>query len=372
MLVNFKESRDESVSCAGSPTANGLRRALSYADMLPLVVYPKRTWTQWTTGYLPGRILSRVERAKPDLLHLHWVGRGFVPIRALRHFRVPVVWTMHDMWPFTGGCHYAGDCRRYVEDCGVCPQLASPTERDLSRWVWRSKRTHWEGVPFILASPSPWLAQCARESSLFRHRRIEVIPNGLDTDVFSPAGRPSSRALILAGAVNTTRDQRKGFRLLQAALHTLAADGWRGKAELVVFGSDEPPGRPDVGVPTTYLGGINDDRRLVSVYSKASVFVAPSIQENLANTVMEAAACGTPCVAFDIGGMSAMIEHRRTGYLATPFEADDLARGISWVIENGERRVMLSTNARAKVEAEFEIETIARRYAQLYEELLAA
>jgi glycosyltransferase involved in cell wall biosynthesis len=137
----------------------------------------------------------------------------------------------------------------------------------------------------------------------------------------------------------------------------------------VIFGASQPENPPEFGFKVHYLGTLNDDLLLALVYSAADVFVQPSTQENLANTVMEAIACGTPCVAFDIGGMPDMIEHQKNGYLAQPYQIDDLARGIAWVLENQERHQKLSYRAREKAEQEFTLEIQARRYWSLFTEI---
>lgn len=291
----------------------------------------------------------------------------------------PVVWTLHDMWAFTGGCCYAGDCKAYFRSCGSCPQLNSGSGRDISYQIWNRKLRHLKKINLTVVSPSRWLAECAKLSFLFRDVRVEVIPNGLDLTQFKPIdkkiareilGLPLNRKFILFGAMNAASDSRKGFQNLQPALQQLAVNKDTEKAELIVFGSSQPADPPDFGLQTRYLGRLHDDVSLALLYSAADVFVAPSIQENLANTVMEALACGTPCVAFDIGGMPDMIEHRLNGYLARPFEPSDLAAGIAWVLSDDSRCSALARRAREKAEAEFEIQSVAGRYAKLYGELL--
>jgi len=170
--------------------------------------------------------------------------------------------------------------------------------------------------------------------------------------------------------MNATSDRRKGFHLLQPALQSLSKFGWHDRTELVVFGSSQPSNQADLGFKSHYFGKLGDDISLALVYAAADVFVAPSIQDNLPNTVMEAIACGTPCVGFNIGGMPDMIEHQQNGYLAKPYEIEDLAQGIAWVRENPERHQKLSRRAREKTEQEFTLELQARRYLSLFTEIL--
>jgi glycosyltransferase involved in cell wall biosynthesis len=181
---------------------------------------------------------------------------------------------------------------------------------------------------------------------------------------------PQDRTLMLFGAMGATSDPRKGFPYLQSALKKLAEDDGHENIELLVFGASAPSNPPDLGFPVHYLGWLHDDATMVALYSAADVVIAPSNEDNLPNVVLEALACGTPCVAFDIGGLPDMIDHQQNGYLAVPFKSEDLALGISWVLKDDERRRVLSANARAKVEAEFELSKVSLRYRSLYEELL--
>ncbi len=183
---------------------------------------------------------------------------------------------------------------------------------------------------------------------------------------------PQDKHLILFGAVKATSDQRKGFHLLQPALQELSKSGWQDGLELVIFGASQPVNPPNFGLKVHYLDTLSDDLSLALVYSAANVFVLPSTQENLANTVMEALACGTPCVAFNIGGMPDMIEHQKNGYLAQPYKIEDLAQGIAWVLESEERNQKMSHHAREKAEREFTLKIQARRYLSLFTEIVSA
>jgi len=378
MLVLRKSSDDPSVTRLPGGLGGLFAHSLSLLDHLPLRLHPARQRTPWGVGWFPHGLAGQVRRLQPDVVHLHWVSAGFMPIRALAKFRHPIVWTLHDMWPFTGGCHYAGDCTRYQESCGACPMLGSSTERDVSRWMWRKKRKHWAGLDLTIVTPSRWLADCARASSILRDTRVEVIPNGLRLDRYRPVeqrlarellGLPTDRKLVLYGAVRATSDARKGFTHLQAALQHLAADRQADGVEAIVFGASTPANPPDLGLRTRYVGHLHDDVSLALLYAAADVFVAPSLQDNLPNTIVEALACGVPCVAFDVGGMPDLIDHRRTGYLARPFDSADLAAGIAWVTQHGGWEE-LSRQAREKAEKAYGLERMARRYSELYQELV--
>jgi glycosyltransferase involved in cell wall biosynthesis len=378
MLVGLKYSDDIKVIAPTTKLGKGMAILSSTLDNIPLGLYRKRERTIFSPAWVPENIAKKVSFYNPDIIHLHWIAGGFLRIETLRKFHKPIVWTLHDMWAFTGGCHYDNSCGRYKESCGICPQLGSKRQSDLSHWVWKRKMKTWKDLDITIVTPSRWLAKSAQSSSLFKNHRIEVIPHGLDIQRFKPIDKkiardilslPRDKKLILFGAVNSTTDKRKGFHLLIPALKVLTSKGWHKKIELIVFGSSKPHDQPDFGFKVNYLGQLKDEISLAVVYAAADVFVLPSIQENLANVIMEAMACGTPCVAFHIGGMPDMIEHEHAGYLAQPFETEELAHGISWILDNDHRREILSRQARQKVEQKFEIKSVAQRYINLYNEL---
>jgi glycosyltransferase involved in cell wall biosynthesis len=331
----------------------------------------------FSPAILPDRLAAHVSALAPDIIHLHWVAR-MMRLETLRRISVPIVWTLHDSWPFTGGCFLPADCTRYRVSCGGCPILGSSQEDDLSRRVWQRKQKAWQGLNLTVVAPSRWMGACAQASSLFRGRRIEVIPNGLDVERYKPFDKratrdffalPQDKKLILFGAKDATRDRNKGFHLLVQALHELTGSDQRDNIEIIIFGSFERYAT-DLGFKAHYLGWQRDDVSLARLYSAADVFVMPSIQENLPYTVMEAMACGTPCVAFNQGGVPDLIDHEQNGYLARPFDPADLARGIAWVMGNDKLHQELSMNARRKVERGFALKKVAEQHLALYREIL--
>lgn len=318
--------------------------------------------------------LKAIEAIAPDVVHLHYLGRGFGRPEVIKKIGCPIVWTLHDMWPFTGGCHYDKECGRYGDRCGRCPVLDSSKEEDLSRKVWRRKRAAWGDGKVTVVTLSRWMGRCVSESSIFRETTAHRVPNGLDLDLFRPIepavarnllGLPADKLLILFGAVTAGSKEYKGFEHLESVLAGVAKMGE--KVEAVIFGGSEPLDPPDFGFPTHYTGRLYDAMSLVLLYSAADVFIAPSRQDNLPNTVMEALACGTPCLAFNIGGMPDLIDHRENGYLATPFDTSDMAAGLNWILEDHSRRRALSDSAREKVERCFSQRLQVERMLEVYE-----
>jgi len=359
MLVGDKTRDDFTFLSEVSKLGKGWAKISPILDSLLLKSYPNREKSTFSSQFIPDRLSSQVDQLNPDVINLRSINNGYLKIETIAKFNKPIVWTLHDMWAFTGGCHYNGDCINYTNSCGTCPQLHSNKEKDLSRWIWQRKAKAWQNLNLTVVTPSHWLAKCAASSSLLKDTRIEVIPYGLDTEQYKPIkksvarsilGLPEDKQLILFGAMSATSDPRKGFNFLQSALQKLSQSGWGENVELVVFGSSKPINPIELGFNSHYLGRLSDDTSLALVYAAADVFVSPSVQDNLPNTVMESLACGTPCVAFDIGGMPDMIDHQQNGYLAKHFDVEDLASGIAWVLKDEERLQKLGVNGREKVE----------------------
>jgi glycosyltransferase involved in cell wall biosynthesis len=375
LVVQHKQSTDRTVMTAESKLLAKLR---STGDAYPLNFYRHRQQL-FSPQWFPDNLLKSVDRFAPDILNLNWVCNGFVPVEALAKFKQPLVWTLQDMWAFTGGCHYTLGCDRYMTSCGNCPQLQSGRETDLSRAVWQRKATAWKNLNLNIVAPSEWMATCVKASSLFQNIQVEVIPFGLDTTVFKPIearvarellNLPQDKQLILFGAIDATGDTRKGFHLLQAALKQLSQTGWGDRLELVVFGSSKPDKPIDLGFPIHYLGKLQDDLSLRVAYAAADVMIAPSIEEAFGQTASESLACGTPVVVFANTGLEDIVDRQRNGYVADYCDTQDLARGIAWVLEDSDRHQRLRHAARHKAEREYAMDVQAHRYLSLFHKIL--
>lgn len=313
---------------------------------------------------------------QPDLIHLHWICNDFLSLDDVAGLRQPVLWTLHDSWPFTGGCHVSGGCLRYQESCGACPYLDGTTEDDRSRRIYTQKRDCYQGLGLNVAAPSHWLAASARSSSLMKHARVEVIPNGLDVSRFRPLdkvisrsimGLPIDRTLILFGGMGSTTDPNKGFTLLLQALSEPAVA--RMDVTLVVFGASRGDLPGDFPVPVHFLGTLHDDATLALTYSSANVMVVPSIQEAFCQTASEAMACGVPVVSFGTSGLLDIVEHGVNGYAAKPFDPADLLQGIMWALDPA-RSAELSSNARNTAVTKFSLDVVAAQYHELYQQIM--
>jgi len=377
MLVQLRTGNDAGVTGNSGKTAATLARLRLLADQLPVLPRRRRQRGVFAPALIPGGAWRAANRQQADIIHLHWITKAFLGIADIPRLNAPLVWTLHDMWPMTGGCHYDLGCGRYTDACGRCPVLGSEHDNDLSARLLQRRQRAWRDLDLTIVSPSHWLAGCARNSTLLHGFRTEVIPNGIDLDCFRPVPKSEARAalsidpdarIILFGAMGATADERKGYRRLRSALQILS--GRRLQARLLVFGATRREPAPVDGLPVQFAGRLQSDRDLACLYSAADVFVAPSAQDNLPNTIMEALACGTPCVAFRVGGIPDMIRHRDNGYLAEPGDSGDLAAGIEWTLADPHRLHMLSLQARRSAEDNYDLTSIAGRYLALYREIL--
>ncbi|MCU4156648.1 glycosyltransferase family 4 protein [Carboxylicivirga sp. A043] len=317
-----------------------------------------------------------------DIIHLHWINQGFLSIETLGKLLKcgkPIVWTQHDMWSFTGGCHYAGTCLEFLEFCSYCPFLRKSGKKDLSARIFAQKRKIYNESPLSIVTCSKWLRTLSQESKLLRRKEFYNIPNPIDTDFYQPRckqetrkrlGLPEDKRLILFGAANVN-DPRKGMRYFIEALSILAENFpvVKDKTELVVFGKMNAETAKLFPFKTNSFKFVSDPDVLVDLYSAADNYVLPSLQDNLPNTVMESLACGTPVVGFSIGGVPEMITHKESGYLAEVKNSLSLATGIYETLFVSDLE-QLSANARQKAVEHYSEEVVANQYKAVYKSLL--
>lgn len=318
---------------------------------------------------------KKLARSEVDVIHLHWINGEMMSVADLGAIQKPLVWTLHDMWAFSGAEHYSRTSRWK----GGYTQANRPRDEsgfDLNRWTWNRKRKSWKR-PIQIVTPSHWLAECVKNSALMRGWPVEVIPNPIDVDQWAPIdkkiarekfGLPLGVPLISFGAIGGAADPRKGFDYLRSALQLLSKV--RGDLELVIFGQGAPDRAIDLGFPIHYLGHLSNESDMRMVYSAADLLVAPSIQEVFGQTVSEAHACGCPAVAFEGTGLADVIEHHKTGYLAKLGDVEDLAAGIAWVLESTSRSKQLNAASRARAVEKFSYPVIARHYQNIYSKVL--
>jgi glycosyltransferase involved in cell wall biosynthesis len=313
-----------------------------------------------------------------DILHLHLIS-GFLDCRTLFEWfprNMPVVWTLHDMNPFTGGCHFDAGCRKYRNECGTCPKLGSSEENDLSRQVWRRRRSAYSKMPTTqlqLVAPCHWVAEEVQQSSLLGRFPVTVIPYGVDVEAFAPRDRAFARnalgipqdAKVLVFAALNISERRKGFALLVEALTGLRDDP---NLFLLVVGGHAA--LQQIGIPCRPLGYVSSERLLSIVFSAADLCVVPTLQETGPLIVIESLACGTPVVGFPAGDMPDMVRAGYTGLLVPSGDSAALREGIRAMLARPERLAEMRIKCRDVAVGDYSMEIMARRHVSLYERIL--
>ena len=339
-------------------------------DALPTIPWRNRRTPHWSNAWLGNRsTMNAIEEFRPDIIHLHWVNHGMLSVRNIAALKRPVVWTLHDSWAFTGGCHSPQGCTRYRQQCGACPELRSRKEHDLSRQNWRLKANIWRDVEFTVITPSKWLAEAVRSSSLFSNKHIEVIPNSVDTTIFKPQDRTAARAsmnlptdakVFLFGANGAATDWNKGIDLWRATLPIVS----NRFPDAIALVAGIPEGRklPEGPLQIHNLGVLNPSQMALAMTASDAV-VIPSRMENLPNMAVESLACGTPVAAFSVGGIPEIVVPESTGLLADPHNIESLADCICGLLAEGDK--MRETCVSATL-ARYAPKLVAREHIQLY------
>jgi len=341
-------------------------------DSLLPFLYPKRKSVIFSSGLFGFDFTKSKEYKEADIIHLHWINDGFVNIKHLNKINKPIVWTIRDMWPMTGGCHYAMVCDKYKTGCGQCEQLQSARGYDISKFILNRKKKFIPKAVKVVGI-SHWLSGEAKKSELFRDFDVRTISNNIDAKQFFPVDMETSKAIleiktskkiILVGSTSLN-DFYKGFSKYLEAIKMLDNE----KYFLCFFGNIDRSVIDSLGFEYKSLGYLNDNISLRLAYSCANVFVAPSLMDAFGKTLAESMACGTPVVCFDATGPKDIVSHKIDGYKAEPFDSGDLANGMEWVL-NALNYEELSANARNKVEREFDSRVVAKRYIELYKSVL--
>ncbi|MCK4678321.1 MAG: glycosyltransferase [Bacteroidales bacterium] len=354
MLVQTKQSNDPDVITPRGglfTVTSSFRPYIDYA--IPFLKIKRRV--PFFPAYIPDdAIVRKIKEINPDIIQLNWITGGFLRIESLAKLNKPLVWYVHDMWPFTGGCHYAGRCEKYKLQCGACPILNSKKESDLSKKVFLRKQKTYEQIKkLMMVVSSSWMAENVKKSTLLNDRDIYVVPPALDTENFKPKrksavrnqlGLSNDRFQILFGAIGAAKNRIKGFHLLIDALNRMK----RSDFELLVFGAEHSPKGKLANFRIRYFGNIYKNEMLTDLYSSADFVVVPSIHESFGQVAVEAMACGNPVVAFNQGGLKDIVDHKINGYLVQPYDIDEMASGIQWMMNDAQNLNEMSAKARKK------------------------
>ena len=318
------------------------------------------------------------EFQEADVIHLHWVNQGMLSLKGIQKILQsgkPVVWTMHDIWPATALCHVTLGCQHFTSKCGNCRLLpGGGSSHDYSTTIWQRKQRMLADENIYFVACSHWLESEAKRSALLKGQKITSIPNPIDTRIYKRGnkqearqrlGLPLDKKLILFASQRVTNVNKGMDYLIEACRQLQISD-----AAVVILGGHAEEVVSQLSLEAYPLGYVNDEQRIVDVYHAADVFVLPSLSENLPNTIMEAMACGVPCVGFKVGGIPEEIDHRRNGYVAEYRSAEDLARGIRWILAEADYEE-LSKNAVQKVVQNYSQQSVASKYLDVYHQAQA-
>lgn len=392
MIVRYKKSADEAITqLPPLPPRPWTARLQRWRGRIP-GLRPRRIVSDYTFNFdqapqldLSSLLAGGLLPAPADIVYLHWFD-GLLDVRSIRRlyeqWRAPLLWVIHDLEAFTGGCHYSFGCDGFTKQCGQCPRLGSRASDDLSHQIWQRKREHLARLPISFIAPTSWCVARLRESSLFSQARVEQIHLPMDTGVFRPLAKelarevlqlPPDKKIIFFGATYL-EDRRKGLAQLLVALEQLAAllaqSGAVKPEQLLLLVAGLSGGRLRERLPFAgrYLGHVNDELLMALAYQAADIFVCPSIEDAGPMMIPEAMLCGTPVVAFAQGGAPDLIETMKTGYLARLGDAGDLARGLHALL-NAPNLAHIGGAAAAAAQRAHTPASVAQRHLQLYASL---
>jgi glycosyltransferase involved in cell wall biosynthesis len=382
VFYHFKESKE-----TGTFSKSLFQKARAIFNIIAerylVKLYAKNLKTPFSLSWFGRNVIKHRSLKEADIIHVHWINHGFLSpkfLAKLDELEKPIVWTFHDSNAFTGGCHVRYACENFHKECGFCPLLKNSGKNDVSHRTWLRKSIAYAALNCHIVAPSNWMADSVKMSSLMGFRPVTVIPNTIETNVFKPYVKseakkmlkiPTDKFVMMSGFMPSKNDKHKGTSYLIDALNDLANRPGinKDKMELVIFGNKDNADMPVFPFKTTFLGAINNDSHLAKCYSAADVFITPSLEDNLPNTVMESLSCATPVVAFKTGGIPDMVKHLENGYLAEYENAEDLATGIEWLYYD-ENAPLIQKEARRSVLNYFSEEVVAEKHLNLYQSII--
>lgn len=381
MLCVTGSGTAESVYLLAHGMGTALSRASKTLDRIALRFLGGPAREKFSLNLVGVPLVAAVNGLRPDVVHLHWVGDGMVRPGQLKGFDAPIVWTLRDMWPFTGGCHYDFGCGRFSDACGRCPLLRGDRTWDASRFLLRRKASAWTDLDITLVALSDWIARQAERSVLFRELPTVVISPAVDHRLFRPLEMERAREVLdlptdgfVIGfvALHPFTDRRKGLGDLLRAVEILrgASPSDDARPWILVVGGEHLPlsrlGHPQI----LHLPSVREDDRMRTVYAACDILAVPSKQEAFGKVSVEAMACGTPVVAYQGTGFEASVVHGRNGYLARPEDPNDLAKGLAWMMGDRDRLERMGAAALDTALTRFSFTRAAESHRRLYETIL--
>jgi len=375
--VMRKLGQDIWVTHDGSLFRRILSRILPRLDLALKFILGINPKFSWSINAYPFNGIDISDFELFDIIHINWIGKNSLTFDSLSKINIPIVWTLHDSWAFTGGCHVPGSCEQYKVTCTSCPQLKK-LNLNPARYVYENKSRAYRNLNMHFVAPSLWMASLCKSSSLLSHFPVSVIPNGLDIKQFKPLQSISEtseehcvrKKIILFGAMNSDSDSNKGFDIFVNAIKNLCSrhESFVRNIVIHIFGNAK-----DISncfpVECHCFGFINNEAALAALYANADITVVPSLFESFGQVAVESMACGTPVVAFDTSGLKDIVSHKIDGYLAKPFDVTELSEGIIYSLRHEVNETM-SINARKKVLDNFDINVVAKSYAVMYDKIV--
>ena len=316
-----------------------------------------------SSGILKNSSLNINELNKFDIVHLHWINNGFFDLNNLSKIDVPIIWTVRDMWPFTGGCHYTAGCEKFFTECKNCPNFSSYiTNFDSINKVFERKKKIFDSVEINFVTISKWLTNELKKSELLKTKKVTQIYNCIDYDVFTPKNilharknfsLPAEKFIILIGSQKLNDKFKDNLKILDI-LKNLDE-----KFQIVTFGKNKIKDKRIIN-----LGYIKEKNILSDLYSAANIFLTFSKQEAFGKTIVESLRCGTPVVSNFNFSSGEIITHKKNGYLV---RNDNYLEAINWIKENLNKN---RDNFNIKIENNFSISNISKKYIELYKKLL--
>lgn len=339
-------------------------------DAIPKLLFSRNRKTPFSSSLISFGTSNNVIRDyKPDVLHLNYTNMGLFSINEIGNSKIPIIWTLHDSWAFTGGCHLPLDCSRFKGSCSNCPALKSKKNYDLSSYIFSQKMKQWKNKNITAVCPSKWMAENAKNSRIFKEKKVVVIPNPIDTNIFKPKNKYDARKIlnldkkknyILFGSINPLTDKNKGFEYLKEALRLLSLEN----TELLLFGTNSKI--TDFPIPVRSLGYIDNEETLVNIYSSADTTVVPSISENLPYVMIESLACGTPVIGFNVGGIPEIINKELFGKLVDKFDVKKLGESIESILSTKNEQ-QVRDRIHKEIEKVYGYEVIGQQYKDIYD-----
>lgn len=380
MLVSErgKNSSDEFVY--GPATALQRLRQRIYKNLEIHLTRPKLA--EPSRSFSPARFGSHwereIRRLSPDLIHLHWINFGHLVPEAFGRWKRPLIWTLHDEWPFTGGCHFTGGCTHFQNNCSPCPMLKRRKRDRMASDLLERKSDAWRNLPMEIVAPSQWMARRAQSSRLFKNHRIHSVPNCVDLKIFREAdqsllrhelGLPTDTPLLLFPAANALSDPRKGFALLNDALEKLPQESLAVGFRLVIVGEEQDR---SLNLKCRYvnLGKIQGAANMARVFAAADATLLPSLEDNFPNTALESLACGTPILGLPTGGIPEIIDPLVNGNLASEVSSKAFAEVIRQFLTSPQHWPQMRKMARLSATTRYSPETQAKNIERIYAGML--